>query len=388
MITITNKEECCGCCACVQACPKECIIATVDNEGFLYPEIDLQKCVNCGICENVCPIICKQDELKIMPDCLVAYAKDDTVRKNSSSGGLFWTIASDILKYAGVVYGAAFDQDFLVHHVRISSIEELKKIQGSKYLQSRIERTFEECKADLEKNKIVLFSGTPCQIAGLKKFLQKEYTTLYTVDILCHGVPSPLIWSMYLHDLKGKRKIKRINFRSKTYGWNNYALKIEYTNGSTKESLAQTNRYMRMFLENICLRPSCHACRFKSLNRCADITLGDCWRINKSMPGFDENKGTSIILVHSSKGQELVNRIQEQIIYNIGEIDTLLPESSDSRKVVVANPRREEFFDKINSGVKISRACKLVNVPLLLKFKSIKCKFFILKKDNFFKLLL
>lgn len=371
---LRNKQNCVGCSACIQICPQKCISFEIDEEGFWYPEVNSANCIHCEMCKKICPTINAKKKSEALINCLVGYAKDNYIRKHSSSGGVFSILAKEIIKNNGVAYGASFDQSYSVHHIRIDKSEELVKLRGSKYLQSRIENTYEECKIDLENNTYVLFSGTPCQIAGLKNYLQKDYHNLYTVDILCHGVPSPMIWQKYLNTVKHNKKIGNINFRSKTYGWSNYSLRMEYSDGSVHECISRVNLYMRLFLSNICLRPSCYNCSFKSLNRDSDITLGDCWRINRIMPDFDQNKGTSIILIHSSKGKELINQLNDQLNYKQIEINSVLPASSDERNPVKSHPEREKFFKQINSGMPINRTRIYVNISILDRIRAIRKK--------------
>lgn len=197
MISVIEKNNCCGCSACEQKCPKKCITMMEDEEGFFYPHVNKVKCIECGLCEKVCPVInVGENEQKIT--AYAAYVNDKNVRMKSSSGGMFTLFAQKILNENGVVFGAAFDQNFMVHHIYIESEENLSKQQGSKYLQSRIENTYRETEQYLNSGRKVLFTGTACQIAGLKQFLMKEYDNLYTVDVLCHGVPSSKLWKHYL----------------------------------------------------------------------------------------------------------------------------------------------------------------------------------------------
>lgn len=306
MISINEKKKCCGCNACVQKCPKQCIVMREDVEGFLYPVVDQSECVGCGLCEKACPILNAKAEHQEVT-AYAAFANDDNIRMKSSSGGLFTLFARQILSDNGIVFGAAFDQNFMVHHIAIETEEELIKLQGSKYLQSRIENTYQEAERYLKFGRKVLYTGMACQIAGLKKFLGKEYELLYTVDVLCHGVPSPKVWRRYL-DYQEKchgGAVTRTFFRQKDFGWKTYALKLQFNNLSAYEQIFSRDLFMQMFLSNICLRPSCHACKFKGLDRPSDITIGDSWGIENYMPEMDDDKGTSVVLVHSLNGQKL-----------------------------------------------------------------------------------
>ena len=205
MIKIDKKQKCCGCSACVQVCPKQCIEMKEDSEGFWYPQVKRDVCVKCGLCEQVCPII-QEDSHKYSYEGIVssysAYSNKEEIRLASSSGGIFTILAEQIILDGGIVFGAAFDENYLVHHIAIDTIEGLSQLRGSKYLQSRIENTYIEAKKYLDSDCNVLFSGTACQIAGLKRFLRKEYENLLTVDVLCHGVPSQKVWKLYLDEKK------------------------------------------------------------------------------------------------------------------------------------------------------------------------------------------
>ena len=301
-----NKKECCGCTACFHICPINCIVMKEDEEGFLYPNIDKAKCIHCNKCKEVCPNR-NIENRNTRTQTFVGYYKDDEVRKQSSSGGIFSAIAEWILQQKGVVFGAAFDENFEVHHIAVETKEELIKLRGSKYVQSRLENTFLEAKEYLEKKRKVLFTGTACQIAGLKNYLSAEYENLYTVDVLCHGAPSPKIWRMYLDDKKEQYQasINKVEFRNKDDGWKNYFINIAFSNMKRFYTHYYKDKFMRMFLDNLDLRPSCYSCVFKEIPRISDVTIGDSWGVENYMPDMDDDKGTSVILVHSSNGEKI-----------------------------------------------------------------------------------
>lgn len=361
-----KKKDCCGCNACQQICPKSAISMTEDNEGFLYPVIDYKKCVSCGLCEKVCPIKETNSKTDEIIKCYVAYAKDEEVRVNSSSGGMFTLLAEEILKRGGIVVGATFDEKWRVHHICIDSVIDLQKLRGSKYTQSRLNNTYKEVKEFLEKGKEVLFTGTECQISGLKKYLSKEYENLFTVDVLCHGVPSPKVWDKYIKSniSENHSDIKHISFRNKETGWKNYSVKMEFENSKEYRENFSKDLFMRMFLSEICLRPSCHDCRFKKLERNADVTIGDCWGIGNYMPEMDDDKGTSVILIHSDKGRKIWESILDKIIYKEAERDKALSPNADSRKSVVPHINRKKFFRKLSNGESIESLEKLLELSL------------------------
>ena len=354
MVTEFNskKSDCCGCSSCAQICPKKCIKMTADEEGFLYPTVEKEICINCGLCEKNCPIINTQPKLETVLSAYAGYVNDENIRLNSSSGGLFTPLAEHILNNNGVVFGAAFDNKYHVKHIRIDSEEKLYLLRGSKYVQSDINNTYVETKHDLENGKLVLFTGTACQISGLKCFLNKEYTNLFTVDVLCHGTPSPKLWERYVENQsrQNKSQIEQIFFRHKKYGWKRYAVELKFLNSTAYLKEFKEDPFMRLFLGNICLRPSCYECKFKALQRDSDLTIGDAWGINKVFPELDDDRGTSVILVHSDKGQELLKSISDNLILKEGNVEKLLPPSTDSRISVKKHPKRNLFFKKLNEG--------------------------------------
>ena len=363
MIEIITKSDCCGCGACSQICPKHCIEMKADNEGFLYPTVDKNACINCGLCEKNCPIlISRRNESKktIRQDAYVAYHLDEAIRLKSSSGGVFTALAEDVIQHGGVVFGAAFDQEFLVHHIGVEDVNGLEKLRGSKYLQSRTEDTFREAKTALDQGRWVLYSGTGCQIAGLKAYLKQDYPNLITVDILCHGVPSPLLWKHYLLELEHTHgaKAQQITFRKKDPGWKRFSLSLFFSNNQVYMHTLKEDPYMQMFLKNICLRPSCYDCKFKTIHSQADITLGDCWGIEKYMPEIDDDKGISVIFVHTGNGSGAISRITSSVY--IQKVDFQQVQQSMVYESVMQHPHRRRFFVGLVSGESSSRLYSLL----------------------------
>lgn len=387
MIKIIDKTKCCGCGACVQICPRKCIKFLEDEEGFFYPKVNLQNCVDCNLCMEVCPIRNRDDSKNEMQKTYIAYAVNEQLRNESSSGGIFSLLAEKIINKNGIVFGAAFDDDFLVEHIGVTNNSGLHKLRGSKYLQSRPQNCYFETLQYLEKGKIVLYTGTACQIAGLKKYLKKEYDNLITVDILCHGVPSPIVWKSYLNEQEKKfsAKAKEISFRKKSKGWKDFSLEILFNNGEKKEEIFKNNIYMQLFLKNIILRPSCYRCEFKSLNRESDLTIGDCWGVENYMPEMDDNCGTSVIIVHSQKGYSLLKQLNSEIMISEADTDCALPPSADSRKSVPIHENRSKFFREFKHGNNFEKMSKLIKESRVSLFKrSIKWKVrSILKKWGF-----
>lgn len=311
MIHIKDKQECCGCYACVTACPVHCITMKADEQGFLYPVADKDSCTDCGLCEKVCPII-NQDVSRKPVKVYAAKCGDEQVRMQSSSGGIFTLLAESVIKEGGVVFGAKFTEHWDVVHAWADSMDGISVFRGAKYVQSTIGNTYREVKDFLLQGRKVLFTGTPCQIAGLKKFLRKDYENLVTIDVVCHGVPSPLVWQTYLSTIYRKHPspITGISFRDKTFGWKKYRFHIRHADSDDKPSAG--NIYMKGFLKGLYLRPSCHACPARSGKSGSDITLGDFWGVQKFYPQMDDDKGTSLVLVNSDKGRVLYESIEKQ----------------------------------------------------------------------------
>ena len=305
MINILEKSDCCGCSACIQICPKQCISMHSDEQGFSYPTVDLNTCIECGLCEKVCPVI-NQETSRLPIAVYAAKNKDEKVRLCSASGGIFTPLATKTINNGGVVFGAKFAPDFSVVHSYTETLEGLSEFRGSKYVQSDINNSYINAQAFLKEGKEVLFTGTPCQIAGLKHFLRKEYDNLITVDVVCHGVPSPKIWKEYLNSVADTTNITSISFRDKCNGWKRFHFSIKGVNGSDiLRNEASNDIYLRGFIRNLYLRPSCFSCPAKSGKSQSDITIADFWGIDKYYPKFDDDKGTGLVLVNSTKGERI-----------------------------------------------------------------------------------
>ena len=299
------KKSCCGCLACMNICPAGAISVQENEEGFQYPIIDKTKCTNCGLCAKSCPVINPKHNNNPKPDCYAAMASDE-LRRNSSSGGIFPVIAYHILSLGGYVAGAIWHEKNVIHIVS-NNKEDIEKMQGSKYLQSNIGNCFKEIKNLLNQNKQVLFTGTPCQVAGLKSFLNKDYPNLLTVDLICHGVPSPKVFHKYLENtLPQELNFIKTNFRDKLNGWSTNSTITTHTSAASFSDRANENDFMKAFLKNLCLRECCNECQFNKLPRQADLTIGDFWAINKFNPKLNDNKGTSVILANNEKGEKLL----------------------------------------------------------------------------------
>lgn len=368
MINVKNKEDCCGCSACSNICPQHCIRMEFDEEGFLYPEVDEKRCINCNLCVKVCPVLNPISGQQEQPLCFVAYARDGTLRMNSSSGGIFGVLAQYVLSCGGTVFGAGFDSNLSVVHRGVDSIDQLHKIQGSKYVQSDILDSYIQVKKLLLNDKLVLFSGTECQIAGLRSYLGgAEYPNLITIDVLCHGVPSPKVMKKYFlwQEKENNSKIAEAYFRDKTWGWKNYSILLNFSNHSKYQCKATQDCYMKLFLSNICLRPSCYTCHFKGYNRLSDLTLGDAWGVENHLPEMDDGKGTSVILVHTDKGNQLLALVKEKICIKEADLIQAIPPTAASIQFAVPHMNRGLFFAKLNKGADFPELVRVEKLSLV-----------------------
>lgn len=388
MINIIDKRRCCGCSACVQRCPKHCISLHEDEEGFLYPVVNQDSCINCGLCEKVCPMLCQQE--KIEPQRVLA-AKNtcDEERMNSSSGGVFLLLAREVINQGGVVFGAVYDEKWEVHHVCATAIEDVYPMMGSKYVQSRIENTYNEVEIFLKQGAKVMFVGSPCQIAGLRTFLRyKEYDNLLAVDFVCHGVPSPGVWRRYLAEtfciedlnvrcrrqaaagknsvllssLNAKSPIGDIKFRDKTEaGWKKYRFVVRKKSASKADQntvlssdIHYMNVYMKGFLNNIYLRPSCYSCKCKNGVNHSDLTLADFWGINTINPSFDDDKGCSLVLINSERGNAIFESLKLETW--ISDLETAKQFNPGFGENIPDNPLRKRFYKMLNRGETVEKS--------------------------------
>ena len=343
MIIIKSKYDCCGCGACAQRCPHNAIELIQDNEGFLYPQIDESICIDCGLCERVCPII--NQELPSEPiKTFAAKNNDENIRQQSSSGGIFTLLATKVINNGGVVFGAIFNAKWEVEHDYTDTINGLAKFRGSKYVQSKIGNNYILAEEYLKDGKQVLFSGTPCQIAGLKRFLRKEYDNLICVDIICHGVPSPFIWQKYLEQYN-PADLSSISFRDKTNSWKRYEVVIRQEKKTIIREDIGKNIYMKLFLSDLCLRPSCSNCNSKSGKSKSDITIADFWGIQHIHPEFDD-KGCNLVLINSEKGQNIFNKLECDKIES--DFNTAIKYNPSYFKSVSEPKYRQYFFDNFN----------------------------------------
>lgn len=308
-----EEKDCTGCTACYSACPKGAITMKQDEKGFKYPLIDKNKCIDCGICQKICPIKNSQKKLPEEQEVYAAKHKNMNNRLKCSSGGVFGELAKYVIEQKGCVFGAAFDEEKKVKHIKIEEVNQIELLKTSKYVQSDINNTYEQAKKELLCDRYVLYSGTPCQIAGLLSALSNiNKEKLLTCDVVCHGVPSPQVLNDY-KDILEKRynsKIKNINFRYKNEnGTQNFL--IEFENEKKYIEKCSVDTYYKLFSKNFTLRESCFECKFSNMNRISDITLGDFWGIQNSIDNFDDKKGVSLVILNTSKGKEVFEKLKK-----------------------------------------------------------------------------
>ena len=391
-VSKVSTETCTGCNACLQVCPK-CCIGHKMIDGFWYPNIDTEKCIECGLCLKVCPAASSLPQRTPM-SCYVGYNNDTEVRLKSSSGGIFMELAKYTLSKGGVVFGAVFDSNWNVIHRVATTIEEVVPMLGSKYLQCDTKNTFAECKKILNKGLPVLYSGTPCQIEGLHKFLHKDYENLFTMDFICHGVPSPGIWQSYLHEkfknfaavkaadgkntvlnssLNTTSPIGDIKFRDKTDGWEKFRFVVLGKSASKADQnsvllsdIYSDNPYMRGFLNDLYLRESCYHCPARSFSSKSDITIGDFWGVHKlNMDDMNDQKGLSIITVNSLNGKHLFDSISNSL--NFREITFVQAIESNPNLLHIAK-KNQKKINKFKSQLQVMSFEKAIETVLHVSF--------------------
>ena len=370
--------DCVGCSACANACPKNCLNMVADNAGFLHPEIQMDNCINCGACEKVCPVINRKSKGKESIQAYAVYSKNDNIRISSSSGGLFYTIAKYIIENCGIVYGAAFDENLYLSHKGVESIEDLYLLQGSKYIQSDIKLCFREIKNHLATNRLVLFCGSPCQVEGLLCYLKKTYDNLFTLDFICHGVPSPKAWQEYIkHQEKVfSSKACSVSFRDKETGWISYSYRIKFSNNHEYLKTNYKDTYSKAFIQNISLRKSCYHCMFKTANRNSDITMGDLWGIKNILPDITDDKGVSVAFIQSEKGRYLWEQVKEYLWLQEISSDLAIANNSAMVKSVCEHNFRDYFFRNLGKQnfERLVEACLNPSYYVRLKRKLYKLK--------------
>ena len=388
MIKIIRKDQCCGCSACLHICPKHSISFREDKEGFLYPQVDTSTCVDCGLCENVCPVL-NQDEERMPLQVYAAKHIDDEIRMKSSSGGIFTLLAEQIIDKGGVVFGARFNENWEVVHDYTETKEGLAPFRGSKYVQSNIGNSYKQVEKFLKAGREVMFTGTPCQVAGLKKYLRKDYENLLTVDFVCHGVPSPMVWRKYLKEeiarqgdvgknsvltsSKVSPVVTGVNFRDKSTGWKKFSFVLNFSKASAEgeqntvlSSVFTDNAYMSAFLSNLSLRPSCYACPAKAGKSGSDVTIGDFWGIENVLVEFDDDKGVSLLFINNDKVANMIDqvRVKEPIEYK-----STLAANSGIRYSVNMPINRGYFYYCLSSSTLSVALAKTVTPTLMYRVR-------------------
>lgn len=371
-IVAEDKTKCCGCGACVAVCPQNCITMQEDKEGFLYPSVDTDKCVNCGLCKKVCLYnsdIGKNDKAEVYACCNL----DDEVRLQSSSGGVFSAIAKKIINDGGAVYGCAFDVADGAKHIRVDNIDDLAILYGSKYAQSDTGAVFGQVKEDLNLGKKVLFSGTPCQINGLKSYLNGiDDKNLVLADVICHGVPSKLLYKYYVDyiELKAKKKVKTLSFRDKTAGWEKYGIKIGFEDGTSAVVPSEKNYFMKVFLSDIMLRPACYKCVSKDNHCLSDFTMGDYWGADEKFGDLNDGKGLSVLIVRTQKGAKLFDEIKDSLTYKPSDIEDAIKHN----KALICSATQKAGRQKFVVDLKVTDFDRLAKVwtrqPLYKRIKN------------------
>lgn len=349
MIEIVKKSDCYGCGACASRCPAGSIRMVEDDEGFPYPRVDRELCTDCGACDAACPL-----EVKLsLPDPPEAYAcknLDARIRLESTSGGSFTALAEHVLEKGGVVYGAMFDRDFRVVHGNAMKKEDLYRFRGSKYSQSVTGNAYREAEGYLEKGVPVLFSGTPCQVAGLRSYLGREYGHLLAVDLICHGVPSPRVYREYVALLKERyrEEIRKVAFRDKVRGWKMFSFSVYFTRNLYSQSKVD-DLFFRGFLACSFLRPSCHTCRFKGRNRGSDITIADYWGVHTRFPEYDDDLGVALVIANTARGREAWGKAASRMDVLRSDLEHAVSHNHSYADPVPPSPGRERFFADLNA---------------------------------------
>lgn len=354
MKKICINEKCTGCGACYNICPKGAITMQWDEYGFYKPVIDEGKCINCGLCERICPLGNYKSQNIEQPQVYAFQNDDKETLYKCASGGAFAKLAKYVIEQGGIVYGVIYDENMVVCHSRTGNLADLEKMYSSKYVQSDTRTTFKQTKEDLENGKTVLYSGTPCQIAGLKSYLQKDYENLITVDLICHGVPSPLIFEKYKQEYMAKlskgEKLKNINFRAKDLGWGYWkTLKID-TSFHNNLIIYRKSSYMQLFGNNLSINSSCICCQFNKLPRVSDITIGDFWGVDEYDKSLNNKQGLSIVLLNSSKSEMFFEQIKNNSFVKEVPLDFVIKYNPNIVTSSKPHLQRQDFFEDIKNN--------------------------------------
>lgn len=341
------QNLCCGCTACASICPQNVIKMQTNLEGFQEPYISEKKmCINCGLCVEVCPVLnSKNEHVNKNEDGYIVQTRDELVREESASGGAFSAIAEYVLRMGGIVYGAAYDNEFEVRHIGVNNIKDLSRLRHSKYVQSNLNGVFYEIKKNLQSGILVCFSGTPCQVEGLVGFLRKRYSNLILIDLCCHGVASPLIWKKYL-EMNRTLCFNKIYFRWKHYGYKYSTMSFFENEKEIYFKGVESDPMLRAYFSNNCDRKSCYDCLFKKRYRISDFTIWDCFQPRFFNKGFDDDKGTTSVLANTQKGKDIIENMMAKGLVRAFEVspDDLVYGNKELVSSVKCGKIRDEFF--------------------------------------------
>jgi coenzyme F420-reducing hydrogenase beta subunit len=353
MIIITQKDRCCGCTACASICPQGCINMQPDEEHFLYPVVDKAMCIQCGMCEMVCPILSGYVKETVKSSYVVRH-KDNDILNASTSGGAFSTFAQDTLRRGGVVFGVGFSEAFQVVHIEVEGdAKKLQALRGSKYVQSDLKDAFKRVKAYLHQGRPVLFSGTSCQVAGLHNYLQHSYDQLLTVEVICRATPSPFLWNCYLQQQIKKYggKPQSIAFRNKTYGYHSGTMEITFQNGKRYRGSGRVDEMLKSFYSDIASRPSCYRCVYKGMDRPSDISIYDCWHADALVGNLqDDDRGYTNVMINTKAGEAAFSRVS--VMMESYPVNTAKAVALDGVMVLQQPPnppQREQFYQLLAS---------------------------------------
>ena len=349
MIRINNKVECCGCTACVEICPQKCIEMKMDEEGFFYPNVNESLCVNCGVCDKVCPIKNPKETADFKQEAYIVQNKDLQILKESTAGGAFSAIAEYVIQKGGVVFGVIMLPDYTVRHVKVDNKEDLRYFRNSKYVQSDPCDTFIAAREILKTGRLVCYSGTPCQIEGLRSFLKNEYTNLILVDVVCRAVPSPGVWETYIGDFVNRfGKQNTIRFRDKSLGYQYSTMELVGADGKIHRGGIESQEGLRMFFSGMIISPSCTECRFRKQQRNSDFTIWDCFTVHSIDKAFDENCGTTRVLIQSQKGYDIFEAIKDKFICKKISVEIAIKDVKEMFESPIVPSNRHEFFNDYN----------------------------------------
>ncbi len=375
MLEVLQKERCSGCGACYAACAHNAIKMQFDNEGFEFPVINQDTCMDCGLCQASCPVInYEYRKRKDYSDTQKGYAARNVnyeQRLISSSGSIFPVIAEYILDNGGIVVGVAYDEKFNTKHLIIDKKEDIIKLQGSKYLQSKADNTtFRQIKKELIAGRPVLYSGMACQVEGLKQYLRKKYDNLYTIDLICMGIPSPKVWQIYLNTFFGGEKIKHVNFKEKSIGWDSFCFHVD-TDKRTFKERGMNNLFLQSMFRSWNMRVSCFKCPFKKAERISDFTLADCWGASKLVPEINDNKGLSSVIVHSKKGQDIWEKLSTKFDCREISIDDIATGNLNLLQHKSQTGDRQLFYSLLESNPQnaFEKLCKVNSSTVLSRIK-------------------